>query len=543
MIAQWFTPIQRLWRRTDREAHGPSGAVRFGSLGELFEALSRQLGLDGALYGYDEDEGLLRRVVVAGQPAVAPETLLLEDEALGRILHERQPRWFSLLADLEGPSPAGLDSRSWLLQPLSYQGQPVGMAIFIQTGSRAVSLDPARLEPWAPWLAMALDGHVQRIRQRRGREALASLLALLRNVSLGGEAVFLQAVTQLRHQTRARFAAVATRHPTGQLRLVAASADGAELVQHRFARAVWDPQEWPNLLASCVSPERIHLVQVGQTVLTPHERAWLSDLGPVENVLSVGFGGEPNGPAEGLVLLMWPDHGALRRSETVLAAQFAEVLALLTRNQQLEAQRSELAEQVELLHAAGRETALYTLGQATRLTESLEHLAGPEARIALSERLLEWSGKRWALLAGSARAYDLKAVVALALEALGATELTAPDGPLGALDEAMMLEIPIEQLGPQVLGLLAAAHHQAAPDAEWRLSAAADDASATLRVSVTELAPEAGAIDPALLLGGLVEGVSRLEGQLGVVEGPGRGRTFFIGWPRVAPVTEAPCAD
>lgn len=329
-----------------------------------FVGLCTELKLEGTLYAYYDDEQLLRPAV-SMEPA-AP--LRIGDDPLSRVLHAAKPQVFNTYADPAALGAASFQGRSTLVYPLRRRNLPMGLAVF---QSRSVAIGPPvleRLQDAEPLLALLLENEVLAGRLARSQGEKDAMMALTRLAQGQSqpEQVFQEAALHLRRLTGASHAAIAARMPGDRLVLAGLSADGGARAREAFMAVDWAEREWPHLRQALADPAGCALVSLGKAPLTPTEAAWARQVAPDGHLLSVAFG--PRDDREGLLLLCWPEDGALRIHESRLAQRLGDLMGLVAaaRRHSLSRQTSEAREAAVGQLAATQEALMGRLAQEVR---------------------------------------------------------------------------------------------------------------------------------------------------------------------------------
>lgn len=326
-------------------------------LGAAFRSLCDELKVTGVLYASFDDEQLLKPVVsTETEPA---KNLLIGADPISRTLTSLKPQVFTAFS---GPMSLGLpflQGRSTLVHPLVRMGRPVGLAVLT---SRHFEFDEPlieRVRAAEPLLSLLLENEVLAGCLARSQGENETLLALTRLAQGRGnpDEVFREAALHLRRLTGARHVAIVLQGADGHLVLGGLSSEAGVTARASFMAMNLTEREWPNLYAALDDPLGCALLSLSKAPLTPTEAAWAKQIAPNGHLLCAAFG--PKEQREGMVLLCWPEDGALRIRESRLTQRLGDLMALLaTVRRQGQKRRVAEAHKASTFHLAATQDAL-----------------------------------------------------------------------------------------------------------------------------------------------------------------------------------------
>lgn len=348
---------------------GENGRSPFEGVQDLeasFQSLCSDLEVSGVLYAAFDDEQLLRPV--AGTEAEPANPLRIGDDPIAHAMHAHKPRVFTAYAGPGSIGPSAFEGRSTLAFPMVRMGRPVGLALLVSERFEIGEPLIQRVRAAEPLLSLLLENEVLAGRLTRSQDEQEALLALARLAQgLGDpEHVFQEAAVHLRRLTGASHGAIALCAPGDRMELRGLSTEGGAKAREAFLAPDWAEREWPNVHLALKDPSGSALLSLASTSLTPTEAAWAKQIAPGGHVLCVAFG--PRSSREGLVLLCWPDDGALRIHESRLAQRLGDLMALIaeTRRQGRTRQAAEAREASSTQVAATQEALLGKLAMEVR---------------------------------------------------------------------------------------------------------------------------------------------------------------------------------
>lgn len=553
--------------RGPREPEGDRGqGADVHDLRATFLDLCSGLRVSGVLYACFDDEQILRPVVSTEVEPATP--LRIGDDPITQAMHTLKPHVFTAYA---GPTTLGKSSfegRSTLVYPIVRLGRPVGLALLTSERFGIGQSLIGRLRAADPMLGLLLENEVLAGRLTRSQSEKEALLALARLAQgqRDSEHVFQEAALHLRRLTGASHGAIALRSPDGRLELKGFSSEGGAQARDAFMAPDWAEREWPNIHRALTDPSGSALLSLARAPLTPTEAAWAQQIAPDGHLLCVAFG--PRSNPEGLVLLCWPEDGALRIHESRLAQRLGDLMALIaeTRRQG----RSRLA-------AEAQEAA------STQVAAAQEALMG---KLALEVRNAAFAVRHWRseLMAGAmppdevVRALDHQATALSGW--LGSASAESPGNALASLQESLHeaqavareacrrkaqtlvmeaareaeLSMPRQAL-VQILGVLldnasrfsgsgTSIRVWTAVSAAWATVYVADQGMGIPEQLQGRIAAPGFQVEPArggqgMALAHARELVERAGGMLGFTSKEGEGSTFYVTLPVGRPDTES----
>ncbi len=296
-------------------------------LSAAFGTLCAELHVSGILYACDDDEQGLRPVARTMPEPASP--LRWGDDPATRAMTTLKPYFFTTYTAPEALAQQGFAGCSTLVYPMIHKGRAVGMALLT---SRQVELGQAQLErvqSAEPLLSLLLENEVLNTRLSRSQSEKEAIIALTRLAQgrSDSDQVFQEAALQLRRLTGACHAAIALRTPMGALVVGGLSTEGGARVREGLMAAELAEREWPHFHQVLSNPVGSTLVPLSTTSLTPAESAWARHVAPNGHMLCAAFG--PEEARDGVLVLCWPQEGALRLQESRLAQRLGDLMALV----------------------------------------------------------------------------------------------------------------------------------------------------------------------------------------------------------------------